>query len=135
MDNLTKAQRKKNMQNIRSKGTTPEKIVIRELKKHRVYFAAHATSIIGKPDIVFRKKRIAVFIDSDFWHGHPRRFIKPKSNIKYWREKITRNKERDKKVNKELRKNGWTILRFWEYDIKNNPQKVINKILETLRQK
>jgi DNA mismatch endonuclease (patch repair protein) len=135
MDNLTKAQRRKNMQNIRSKGTEPEKIIMRELRRRKVYFAAHAMSIIGKPDIVFRKKRITVFIDSDFWHGHPLRFIKPKSNVEYWQEKIARNKERDKKVNKELKRNGWIVLRFWEYDIKSIPQKVINKILKILDKK
>src|SRR4030065_954135 len=121
MDNLTKEQRRKNMQNIRSIDTAPEKIVMRELKKRRIYFATNVSSITGKPDIVFRKIKTVVFIDSDFWHGHPKRFIKPKTNIKYWREKIKRNKERDKEVGRKLKKNGWAVLRFWEYDIKKRP--------------
>ena len=133
MDNLTKEQRRKNMQNIRSIDTAPEKIVMRELKKRRIYFATHVSSITGKPDIVFRKIKTVVFIDSDFWHGHPKRFIKPKTNIKYWREKIKRNKERDKEVGRKLKKNGWAVLRFWEYDIKKRPDQIINKILEAIK--
>ena len=133
MDNLTKEQRRKNMQNIRSIDTAPEKIVMRELKKRRIYFATHVSSITGKPDIVFRKIKTVVFIDSDFWHGHPKRFIKPKTNIKYWREKIKRNKERDKEVGRKLKINGWAVLRFWEYDIKKRPDQIINKILEAIK--
>jgi len=132
MDNLTKTQRRKNMRNIRSTGTVPEKIIMRGLRRRKIYFAAHVSSLSGKPDIVFRKKKIVVFVDSDFWHCHPRRFIKPKSNIKYWREKISGNKQRDKEVNKKLRKEGWTVIRLWEYDIKQTPQKTINKILKLL---
>lgn len=135
MDNLTKDQRRKNMRNIRSTNTTPEKTIMSGLRKQKIYFASHVSSLAGKPDVVFRKKKIAVFIDSDFWHGHPHRFIKPKSNIKYWKEKIAGNKQRDKKVNKKLRRKGWTIIRLWEYDIKHNPQKAINKIIKSLAHK
>jgi DNA mismatch endonuclease, patch repair protein len=130
MDNLTKEQRRKNMQNIRSKGTLPEQKIMRELQRRKIYFAKHVDSIIGKPDILFRRKKIAVFIDSDFWHGHPRRFIMPKTNCKYWKNKIDRNKERDKEVNKELKKMGFKVIRIWEYDIKKNYNKVLNRILK-----
>ena len=132
MDNLTKAQRKKNMQNIRSKNTAPERLIMRELRRRRTYFAHHVTSITGKPDIVFRRKKIAVFIDSDFWHGHPARYIKPKSNRKYWRAKISRNKERDEEVNRLLKKSGWKVIRIWEADIKRNTARCVLKILRTI---
>ena len=132
MDNLTKAQRKKNMQNIRSKNTAPERFIMRELRRRRIYFAHHVTSITGKPDIVFRRKKIAVFIDSDFWHGHPARYIKPKSNRKYWRAKISRNKERDEEVNRLLKKSGWKVIRIWEADIKRNTARCVLKILRTI---
>lgn len=88
MDNLTKEQRLKNMRNICSKGTNPERAVMRELKRRKIYFVSHVDSIIGKPDIVFRKKKLVVFIDSDFWHGHPKRYIMPQTNINYWAAKI-----------------------------------------------
>jgi len=63
-------------------------LVINELKHRNVYFAKHVKKIIGKPDIVFRRKKLVVFIDSDFWHCNPKVFIMPKTNIKYWENKI-----------------------------------------------
>jgi DNA mismatch endonuclease (patch repair protein) len=132
MDNLTREQRRKNMQNIRSVGTQPELSIMRELKRKKIYFASHAESITGKPDIVFRRKKIAVFIDSDFWHGHPKRCIMPQTNIEYWSGKIARNRKRDKEVNHILRKAGWVVIRLWEHDVKNRFEKCINIILKAL---
>lgn len=131
MDTLTKKQRRKTMQKIRSKGTVAERIVERELRRRKIYFAKHVASIIGRPDIVFHRKKVVVFIDSDFWHSNPKRFIAPKSNVNYWQKKIARNKERDKKVTSALKKDGWKVLRLWEYDIKHNTDKCIEKILKT----
>jgi DNA mismatch endonuclease Vsr len=133
MDNLTKEQRRKNMQNIRSAGTKPERLIIRELKRRKIYFSTHVESITGKPDIVFRRKQIAVFIDSDFWHGHPKRCIMPQTNIDYWNSKIARNRKRDKDVNRTLKKDAWVIIRLWEYDVKNHFDKCINIILNALK--
>jgi len=130
MDNLTPAQRKKNMQNIRSKGTKPELILMSELKKLKIYFATHAKNIIGKPDIVFRRKKIAVFVDSDFWHGHKTKFVMPKTNKDYWEKKIANNKKRDREVNKTLKSTDWRVIRLWEYDIKKNTKKCLNRILK-----
>jgi DNA mismatch endonuclease, patch repair protein len=130
MDNLTLEQRTKNMRNIRSKGTKPEIAIMSELKKAKIYFSTYAKNIVGKPDIVFRRKKIAVFIDSDFWHKHPTRFIAPKTNIEYWTNKIDRNQQRDKFVTKELKKSGWRVIRIWEYDIKKSLSKCINRILK-----
>lgn len=132
MDNLTKAQRRKNMQNIRSIGTSPEIAVMRELRRLNIYFARNVRSIIGKPDIVFRRKKTAVFIDSDFWHGHPSRYIKPKSNVSYWQDKVKRNRRRDKEVTSALRKEGWKVLRFWESDIKRSLTKCVKRITRHL---
>jgi DNA mismatch endonuclease (patch repair protein) len=129
MDDLSKEDRHKNMQNIRSKNTIPELLLMNELKKKNIYFAKHVDKIIGKPDIVFRRKRLIVFIDSDFWHYNPKLFIMPKTNVKYWKKKINMNIERDKFVNKELKKLGWKVLRFWESDIKKNPKKIVEKII------
>lgn len=117
------------MRNIRSKGTMPERLIMRELKRKKIYFASHVDSIIGKPDIVFRRKKIAVFIDSDFWHGHAKLCIMPKTNIGYWLNKIAHNRQRDKEVNRKLRQDGWKVIRLWEYDVKNCFDKCINKIL------
>lgn len=129
MDNLTRLQRRKNMQNIRSAGTLPEALIMRALRRKKIYFAKNVKSITGKPDIVFRRKKIAVFIDSDFWHVHPKRFVMPQSNKRYWREKIRRNKERDKEVNAKLKKEGWEVIRIWEHDVKRNIDKCIDRVL------
>jgi DNA mismatch endonuclease (patch repair protein) len=128
MDDLSKEDRRKNMQHIRSKNTVPELLVINELKKRKIYFAKHVNRIFGKPDIVFRRKKLIVFIDSDFWHFNPKKFIMPMTNIEYWKEKIKRNIQRDKLVNKILKKNGWQVIRFWESDIKRDTEKVVNKV-------
>lgn len=133
MDNLTKEQRRKNMQNIRSKGTNPERAVMRELKRRKIYFASHVDSIIGRPDIIFRRKKIAVFMDSDFWHGHPKRCIMPQTNINYWAAKIARNRKHDKEVARCLKQNGWTVIRLWEFDVRNHFDKCIQKILNELK--
>jgi len=132
MDNLTKEQRRKNMQHIRSADTVPERKIMQELKRRKIYFAEHVRRIIGKPDIVFRRKKVVVFIDSDFWHGHPKRFIMPITNYEYWSGKIARNKERDKQVTKELRSKRWKVIRLWEYDIKHNFEKCIKIILKAV---
>lgn len=132
MDNLTKAQRRKNMQNIKSKDTLPEKRLMAALKTKKLYFARHVSALAGKPDIVFRRKKVAVFVDSDFWHQHKSCFVMPSSNMKYWKPKIARNVKRDKEVNKTLRKNGWKVLRFWECKVKKNADQCANRILKQL---
>lgn len=123
------------MQNIRSVGSAPETLVMRALQHQGLYFAKNVKSIIGKPDIVFRRKKVAVFIDSDFWHVHPRRFIMPQSNKRYWKEKIQRNKKRDSEVNKKLKKAGWKVIRIWEYDVKRSVGRCIKKILKIVNQR
>ena len=132
MDNLTKEQRRNNMRNIRSMNTAPERLIMRELSRRKIYFRKYVNSITGKPDIVFRRKKVIVFVDSDFWHVHPKRFIMPKSNKKYWKAKIEHNIERDKGVNKQLKKDGWKVIRIWEYDIKHNIDKCVKKILKAI---
>lgn len=132
MDNLSPADRHKNMKNIHSENSVAECIVMQELKKRNIYFAKHVKKIIGCPDIVFRRKKVIVFIDSDFWHMNPKKFIMPKTNVEYWRKKIARNKERDEFVNKTLSESGWLILRFWESEIKKDRNSVIEKILKAI---
>lgn len=72
----------------------------------------------GKPDFVFPKNRVAVFIDGCFWHGCAKHCRMPSSNMDYWQAKINRNVQRDRKINKELRSREWKVLRFWEHDLK-----------------
>jgi DNA mismatch endonuclease (patch repair protein) len=132
MDDLSKADRHKNMQNIRSKNTIPELLIMNELKRRRIYFAKHVNKIFGKPDIVFRRKKVVVFIDSDFWHCNPDKFIMPATNVKYWEDKFKKNMARDKLVNKTLKKEGWKVIRIWESAIKKDKDKIIDKILKSI---
>ena len=75
--------------------------------------------LFGSPDYVFPKAKLAIFVDGCFWHGCPRCYRAPKSNVPYWRLKIERNRTRDLQVKKELRKRGWAVLRFWECQLKD----------------
>ncbi|WP_458401455.1 very short patch repair endonuclease [Candidatus Avelusimicrobium sp.] len=136
MDNLTKAQRHKNMQAIRSTNTGIENLLCSALWKKGYRYRRNCRNIFGKPDIVFRKYKIAVFCDSEFWHGKD--YVKETDRIgthqKYWREKIQRNIKRDRKVNRTLKKEGWIVLRFWGKDIQKNTERCAGKIISKINQ-
>lgn len=132
MDNLNPQHRKKNMQNIRSANTNIELIVRSELHRKGYRFRKNVKNVFGKPDIVFPKHKIVIFLDSCFWHMCPYHFNIPKTNKKYWVPKLKRNKLRDIEVSKKLRNEGWIVLRFWEHQIENNLEKCVNKIISHL---
>jgi DNA mismatch endonuclease (patch repair protein) len=79
----------------------------------------------GRPDFVFRRQHVCVFVDGCFWHGCPRCYRRPSSNRKYWDEKVKRNRARDRRVNQELRRRGWRVLRFWEHDLEK-PNRILS---------
>lgn len=114
-DVFSKEQRSAIMSRIRSTGTEAERMVFRYLRKEGVYFQKHYKGVVGNPDIALPSKKRAVFIDGDFWHG---RSFDRITDEKYWIEKISSNMERDKKVNAQLKKEGWDFIRVWESDIK-----------------
>jgi DNA mismatch endonuclease, patch repair protein len=130
-DCYPKEVRSKVMSRIRSKNTKPE-LLLRKTLWHLGYrgYRIHNQKIPGKPDIVFTKKKIAIFIDGCFWHGCPQCFVEPKSNRDYWLPKIRRTIERDKMQNVRLQSDGWNVIRIWEHDIKQNNQKMIQKIFQ-----
>jgi DNA mismatch endonuclease (patch repair protein) len=134
-DVLTKEQRSYNMSRILAKNTKPE-IVLRKLlsfNKIRGYRLHYGLS--GKPDIVFPKYKIAIFIDGCFWHKCPKCFIEPQTRRKFWMDKISGNVARDKKVNKQLKKEGWKVLRFWEHLLRKTPNSVYKGVLKELKKK
>lgn len=133
MDNLTRAQRRKNMQNIRSANTGIEKKVRSTLHRRGLRFRKNDNRLIGKPDITLPQYKLVIFLDSCFWHMCPYHHNIPQTNSNYWIPKLIRNKERAKEVNQQLKKEGWTVLRFWEHQVKNDFDSVIKKILTTLR--
>ena len=122
MDNLTPEQRRKNMQAIKSKDTSIELSLRKALWEKGIRYRKNYKKLPGKPDIALTKHKIAVFCDSDFWHGFEweERKKRIKSNQEYWIPKIERNMERDREVDSELQKMGWTVIRFWEWQIKKH---------------
>jgi len=83
--------------------------------------------MFGNPDFVHRRKKIVIFCDGDFWHGY-RYNEKKKPSKRFWKDKIENNMKRDQRYTRKLRRDGWSVLRFWEHDIEKNPEKCIRKI-------
>jgi len=109
------------MSHIKGKDTKIEVLLRKELWHRGLRYRKNYTGVVGKPDIVFLRKKIAVFCDSEFWHGKMLMEGKaPKTNRDYWLPKLQRNIERDKEVTSELLSMGWTVLRFWEADIQKD---------------
>jgi DNA mismatch endonuclease (patch repair protein) len=131
-DVLTQEQRKYNMSRIKGKNTGPE-VKFRKLLYSngiRGYRIHH--NLLGKPDIVFIKKKIVIFIDGCFWHKCPICFQEPETRKEFWMKKIQSNIDRDKKVNELLKNDGWKVIRIWEHEIKKDPDTAVKKILEFL---
>lgn len=133
MDVLTDEQRHINMLHIRAKDTTPELLLRKALWHSGIRYRKNYKTLPGTPDIVITKRKIAIFVDGDFWHakGHqdnPGEQIK--SNREFWVKKLSRNVERDKEVDEELLNLGWLVLRFWESDIKRDVERCAKLIKE-----
>lgn len=122
MDNHTREQRRKNMQAVKNKDSEIELLLRRELWLRGLRYQKNSKKVFGKPDIVFIGKKVAVFCDSEFWHGFDWDNMKNeiKSNREFWIPKIERNIARDKKVTETLKNSGWTVLRFWGREIQCN---------------
>ena len=132
-DNMTPEQRRMTMSQIRSRDTKVELDVRKELHRRGYRFRVNAPWLAGKPDVVFTKIRLAIFIDGDFWHG--RRFERWSDKLApYWREKIAGNKARDRRHATLLRSEGWTVMRFWEHDLEKNLQRCIERIESKIAQ-
>ena len=131
----TKKQRSYNMSMIKGKDTKPELILRKLLSSSGIKGYRLNYKLTGKPDIVFSKYRLAFFIDGCFWHKCPKCFIQPDNNKKFWKNKINGNVERDKKINKSLKKDGWKVLRFWEHLLKKDPNKVYTRIVKELKKR
>lgn len=134
MDDLTPEQRKKNMRAIRSKDTTIELALRKALWQRGIRYRKNYKGLIGKPDIVITQYRIAVFCDSDFWHGYDweNRKSRIKSNQNYWIPKIERNMKRDREVTATLVEQGWIVLRFWEHTIRKELEECVEDIQEAV---
>lgn len=127
-DRITKKKRSKIMSRIKSKNTSLEISFKKLLDKNKLKGYKMHPKMLGNPDFVFPKKKIVIFIDGDFWHGYNWKKLHKVPPKKYWQAKISRTIARDKKYTKQLKKDGWKVLRFWEYEIKKDSEKCITKI-------
>lgn len=137
MDRLTPEQRKKCMQSNKSKGTKPELALAKAMWALGLRYRKNSGSIFGKPDFSFKKYKVAVFVDGEFWHGKDweQRKAEIKGNREFWIAKIERNIRRDMEVTGRLKAEGWTVLRFWSNDVVKNAGCHAEKVRQAVREK
>ncbi len=138
-DVMTQEQRSRCMASIKGYDTGPELRLRRALWK-RGWRYRLKTKLPGKPDMVFVSQRVAIFVDGCFWHGCPKHGVSPKTNQKFWEEKLRANLMRDREVGASLREAGWTVIRFWEHDVNDRlglivamAEKKLRKVLKRKR--
>jgi DNA mismatch endonuclease (patch repair protein) len=118
-DTVSAAKRSEIMRAVRSRGNKATELPLMQLlRRHRITGWRRHAPLTGRPDFIFRRRQLAVFVDGCFWHGCPTHCRMPASNQAYWRPKIARNIARDKLVTAALRKRGWRVLRIWEHDLR-----------------
>lgn len=136
MDIWSKEKRSQVMSRILSSNTVPEQRVRKMLSFLGYRFRLHVKTMPGKPDVVLRKYNAVIFVHGCFWHLHPncRDGTIPKTRVEYWQTKLLRNKQRDSQRIRELRRQGWRVLRLWECEIEKNPEKILNELGKFLDQ-
>ncbi len=134
MDTFSPEKRSEIMKRVKSTNTSIEIKIRRELWRNGLRgWRVHPKDVPGKPDIIFRKKKVAVFIDGCFWHGCPVCNRSPKSGNVYWENKISRNMARDIKYNELLNGDGWSVIRLWEHEVTKDLTGCISKILAAIQ--
>lgn len=124
---------------VKGRDTSPELALRRALHRRGLRFRIHPDEVVGRPDIVNRRRRIAIFVDGDFWHGNPadwkrRGFDSMGDQFRSamrerWVAKLRRNIERDREVTELLQSEGWTVLRFWESDVRDNLEATVDRVV------
>lgn len=137
MDNHTPEQRRKNMQAVKNKDSKFEIMLRKELWSRGLRYQKNSSKVYGKPDIVFIGKKVAVFCDSEFWHGYDWENKKNeiKSKREFWIPKIERNMQRDIEVTEKLQSENWIVLRFWGNKIKKDLTECADTIERTIKQR
>lgn len=131
-DNMSKEQRSYTMSRIRSRGNkTTEERLAKLFRTYGIKGWRRHLDLPGKPDFVFRKEKMAVFVDGCFWHGCPRCKLKPKTNIEYWTKKIRGNRQRDRTTRRHLEGKGWAVIRIWEHSLMH-PRRIAKAIEDVL---
>jgi DNA mismatch endonuclease, patch repair protein len=131
MDVFDRATRSRVMGRVKSRGTKSTEKRFRSLLVRsgiRGWSIGHDLGLPGRPDFVFHGSRVVVFVDGCFWHGCQRCRSIPSTNRVFWREKITSNRQRDRKVGRALRSQGWKVVRIWEHELRSDPSRAIAKV-------
>jgi DNA mismatch endonuclease (patch repair protein) len=132
VDNLTKRQRHENMAKVRSQvNASTELKVMRALRLAGLTGWRRHLPVFGRPDFAFPKSRVALFIDGCFWHGCPRCYQAPKSSSAFWRQKLSKNRKRDRQVSRQLRNDGWKVVRVWECELKF-PARLLRRLTDAI---
>ncbi len=136
MDTVSRGCRSEIMRKVRSRDTGPELWIRREIHKAGFRYRVHDIQLAGKPDLVFPRYHLAVFVNGCFWHGHncTRGARVPATNTEYWKQKIRRNRERDRESYRILRKLGWRVATIWECQLEKGRRTVLHR-LRALRNK
>lgn len=132
MDVMTKAQRHRNMQHIRSRDTGAEVLLRKALWHRGLRYRKNWHDLPGTPDIVLTRQHIAIFVDGDFWHARGHEHAPGEqvgTNRAFWRKKLARNVEHDRLINDTLTCMGWLVLRFWASDVERDLDGVVEKIM------
>lgn len=132
-DNMTPEQRSRTMSRIGKTDTKPELIIRRLSFARGLRYRKYSSHLPGKPDLVFASARVIVFVDGDFWHGWQFEKWVSKLSSLYWKEKIRRNQTRDKEHSARVEVDGWTVLRIWEHEVEDDPEKCVDRIERAVR--
>ncbi|SRR5258708_250707 len=130
-DHMTRDQRSRAMKSVKLKDGPLERLIQRELRKNGLHFQRNYKKLKGSPDIVFVKKKVAIFIDGDFWHGWRLPAWEDKLS-EFWKIKLRTNRRRDQRNFRRLRAANWTVIRLWEHEIRSNSDRCIDRILRAL---
>ncbi len=134
-DNMTPEQRSRTMSRIRKTDTKPELTIRRLAFSRGLRYRKYASWLPGTPDLVFAGPRVAVFVDGDFWHGWHFENWEHKLSSVYWKEKIRRNRARDSENHRRLEEIGWTVIRIWEHEIKDDAEACVDRIEKAVRER
>lgn len=132
MDKVSPQKRSQIMASVHSKDTRPEIALRKALWQAGVRGYRLDRDLLGRPDLTFKAHRVAVFVDGCFWHGCPKCYRQPTNNKDYWIVKIANNRKRDRQVSEKLASQGWTVVRLWEHEIRENTQRCIERIKQAL---
>jgi DNA mismatch endonuclease, patch repair protein len=132
-DVFTKRKRSEVMSRIRGRGNRETELtLIKVFRAHAIRGWRRNQPVFGKPDFVFLHTRVAVFVDGCFWHGCPKHANMPANNRAFWKKKLAANIARDRIVRRQLRRQGWRVVRIWEHELAKNPQWCAEKIKRIL---